>query len=65
MKPITVTETKCVADGDDKCVFEINYKSENIRRRLQTIILSFITPDLIKNYEVTILSCNHLPGSNP
>jgi diguanylate cyclase (GGDEF)-like protein len=48
---ISVIETECVADGADKCVFEITYRSENIRHRLQKIILSFISPDLIKNYE--------------
>ncbi len=55
---ITVTETECVADGADKCVFEITYRSENIRHRLQKIILSFILPDLIENYERALRQTN-------
>ncbi len=51
LKQITIQETSCTADGDNECVFEIDYKPLPLVKRIRNVAFHALRPDFAINHE--------------
>jgi predicted hydrocarbon binding protein len=49
LKKITMQETSCTADGDDECVFEIDYRPFPLVKRMRNFFFHSLRPDFAMN----------------
>ncbi|MBW1860475.1 MAG: hypothetical protein JRI70_10540 [Deltaproteobacteria bacterium] len=63
LKDIEIDETACTADGDDECVFEINYKPLSFPKKIRNFLFHSLRPDFAMNYE-NALWASHISTFN-
>lgn len=51
LKQITIQETSCTADGDNECIFEIDYKPLPLVKRIRNFAFHALRPDFAINHE--------------
>jgi signal transduction histidine kinase/predicted hydrocarbon binding protein len=63
LKEIQIHETACTAEGNDECVFEIEYKPLPLPKKIRNFVFYSMRPDFAVNYE-NLLWASHISTFN-
>ena len=63
VKEVRINEISCTADGDDECIFEIDYRPMSLGKKVRNSVFHFLQPDFAVNHE-RALWASHISAYN-
>jgi signal transduction histidine kinase/predicted hydrocarbon binding protein len=62
-KEVGIHEISCTADGDDECIFQMDYRPMSLGKKVRNSVFHFLQPDFVVNHERALWT-NHISAYN-